>query len=65
MLIDLYGEASQSFSLSQTFDAQLGRPRCNEDTRLLYSYTCIFKFAFTCNSVFILRGNLETMHLLV
>jgi len=65
MLIDLYGETSESFSLSQAFDAQLGRPRCNEDTGLLYSYICIFKFAFTCNSVNVLQSNLQTMHLRV
>jgi len=65
MLIDLYDEASESFLLSQAFDAQLGRPRCSEDTGLLYSYPCIFKFAFTCNSVIILQSNLQTMHLLV
>jgi len=65
MLIDLYGETSESFSLSQAFDAQLRRPRFSEDTGLLYSYTCIFKIAFTCNSVIILQSNLQTMHLLV
>ena len=65
MLIDLCGETSESFSLSLAFDAQLGRPRCNEDTGLLYSDTCIFKFAFTCNSVINLQSNLQTMHLLV
>ena len=67
MLIDLYDEARESFLLSQAFDAELGRPRCNEDTGLLSSYTCFFnfKFAFTCNPVIILQSNLQTMHLLV